>query len=323
MDSKGYIPISLLASFNRIKQLTLDTRLVKEVLMLSAFVEVNGGMVRMGGAAAAAAAAAATSNSNPSSGGLNEGGGQQNRMSNSSSWESFVLPDAVESVVEDVVVENVTDNGYGGYHHHHQQHQQQQQQQQQLNGYGYGGSTGYGYGYGAAAAGYGYGYGYGYPPVGPTAGLGYYEDLQSQQQQQQHPQHASGYETGEGVVDDQRQQQQQQQHEEHVSSHIDHGETVLPSMLMNGHTAESTTAMTSKLDDPPHHPTSVIKEEEITGKLNGIFKRDQHQQCGDGRGEGCDGEEEEEEEEEEEDVVFVMGGTDVSTSWTPERERRA
>ena len=321
MDSKGYIPISLLASFNRIKQLTLDTRLVKEVLMLSAFVEVNGGMVRMGGAAAAAA----TSNSNPSSGGLNEGGGQQNRMSNSSSWESFVLPDAVESVVEDVVVENVTDNGYGGYHHHHQQHQQQHQQQQQLNGYGYGGgSTGYGYGYGAAAAGYGYGYGYGYPPIGPTAGLGYYDDLQSQQQQQQHPQHASGYETGEGVVDDQR-QQQQQQHEEHVSSHIDHGETVLPSMLMNGHTAESMTAttMTSKLDDQPHHPTSVIKEEEITGKLNGIFKRDQHQQCGDGNGEGCDGEEEEEEEEEEEDVVFVMGGTDVSTSWTPERERRA
>ena len=36
----------LLASFNRIKQLTLDTRLVKEVLLLSAF---NVGMVRMGG----------------------------------------------------------------------------------------------------------------------------------------------------------------------------------------------------------------------------------------------------------------------------------
>ena len=270
--------------------------------MLSAFVEVNGGMVRMGGAAA--------SNSNPNlSSGVNESGQQNLITSSSSSWESFVLPDAVESVVEDVAVENVTavDNGgYGGYH--------QQQQQQQLNGYGYGGgSTGYGYGYGAA--GYGYGYGYGYPPVGPTAGLGYYEDLQSQQQ----PQQASGgvgYETGEGVVDG-----QQQQREEHVSSHIDHGETVLPSMLMNGHTAESTTATTSKLvDAPPAAPTSVLKEEEITGKLNGIYKHDQQHD----KGEGCDGEEEvEEEEEEEEDVVFVMGGTDVSTSWTPDRERRA
>ena len=267
MDSKGYIPISLLASFNRIKQLTLDTRLVKEVLLLSTFVEVNGGMVRMGGAAS----------SNPSIEGRS-----------SSSWESFVLPDAVESVVEDVVVENVVvDNGYGGY-----QQQQQQQQQQQLNGYAYGGGSGYGYGYGAA--GYGYGYGYGYPPVSP-AGLGYYEDPQHQQQQQQAG--GGGYELGgEGVVD--------------------HGETVPPSMLMNGHTAESTTAPARKLDGPPARTPAIREGEDI--KPNGIFKHDQH---GDER-EECNGEEEEEEEEEEEDVVFVMGGTDVSTSWTPERERR-
>ena len=263
MDSKGYIPISLLASFNRIKQLTLDTRLVKEVLLLSAFVEVNGGMVRMGGVGA-------------SSSSKNGGNESQNR---SSSWESFVLPDAVESVVEDV--ENVVDNGYGGYH------------QQQLNGYGYGGS----------------GYGYGYPQVGPT-GLGYYEDPQSQQQQQQ--QASGGYELGEareGVVDGLER-----------TSHIDHGETVVPSMLMNGHTAESmTTTTTPELDDRHTHivpPTSVLHlEEEEEIKPNGIFKHDQLHH-------GDEYEGEEEEEEEEEDVVFVMG-TDMSTSWTPDRERRA
>ena len=275
MDSKGYIPISLLASFNRIKQLTLDTRLVKEVLLLSAFVEVNGGMVRMGGAAS----------SNPSG-----GGNESQQIRSSSSWESFVLPDAVESVVEDAAMENVVvDNSYGGgggggYHPH--------QQQQQLNGYAYGGGAGYGYGYGAA--GYGYGYGYGYPPVGPTAGLGYYEDPQNQQQQQASG--GGGYEPGEGVVVE----------HEHTSS-----ETVPSSMLMNGHTAESTMTKTRKLDDRPPSTSALLSKEDI--KPNGIFKHDQQ------HGEECNGEEEEEEEEDEEDVVFVMGGTDVSTSWTPER----
>ena len=309
MDSKGYIPISLLASFNRIKQLTLDTRLVKEVLLLSAFVEVNGGMVRMGGVGGGAPSGSVSSVGNTDS--------QQIRSS--SSWESFVLPDAVESVVEDVAMENVgVDNSYGGYHQ-----QQQQQQQQQINGYGYGGGSGYGYGYGAA--GYGYGYGYGYPPVGPTVGLGYYEDPQSQLQQQQQQQQASGgggggggYEPGEGAADEQ----------EHASS-----ETVpRPSMLMNGHTAESTTSIntttTRKLDDPPPPTSSLHSKEKKEGeiKLNGIFKHDQQRQHGDEGGEEYGGEEgeEEEEEEEEEDVVFVMGGTDVSTSWAaPERERRA
>lgn len=159
MDSKGYIPISLLASFNRIKQLTLDTRLVREVLLLSAFVEVRGGMVRMGG----------VGQSGQSGPGAGQGGneGQQEGQS-AVGWEAFVLPDAVESVVEDV------ENGGYGYH----------------NGYGYG--SGYGYGFGP---GFGYGYGYGYPP---DPGLGYFEDpTQPQQPQQQHQQR--GYEPSEGV----------------------------------------------------------------------------------------------------------------------------
>ena len=152
-------------------------------------------------------------------------------------------------------------------------------------------------------------------------GLGYYEDPQSQQQQQGVAANGGGYELGEGVVDE----------HEHISSH-DHGETtVLP--LMNGHTTaaggvyESTT---NKLDDDCHTaapPTTVLlskeKEGEEINKPNGVFKHDQQYRDGD-EGEGYDdGEEVEEEEEEEEDVVFVMG-TDVSTSWTtPERERRA
>ena len=162
MDSKGYIPISLLASFNRIKQLTLDTHLVKEVLLLSAFVEVNGGMVRMGGVGSSSGA------------GVNEGQGGLSQNQNQSGWEAFVLPDAVESTVEDV--ENIENGGYG-YH----------------NGYGYG--SGYGYGYGS---GYGYGYGYGYPP-GP--GLGYYEDPQSQPHYQ-HQQGGVGYEPEVGGVNE-------------------------------------------------------------------------------------------------------------------------
>ncbi|KAF8156721.1 hypothetical protein B0H34DRAFT_631254, partial [Crassisporium funariophilum] len=73
MDSRGWIPIPLIASFNRVKQLTHMqdgalaqlVQLVREVLTLSRGVQVRGEMVRMGG------------------------------------WERFVLPDAVESVVED------------------------------------------------------------------------------------------------------------------------------------------------------------------------------------------------------------------------------
>jgi la-related protein 1 len=48
MDSRGWIPISLLASFNRVRQLTLDQQLVREILALSSIVEVREDFVRMG-----------------------------------------------------------------------------------------------------------------------------------------------------------------------------------------------------------------------------------------------------------------------------------
>lgn len=66
MDSRGWIPISLIASFNRIKALTLDMRVVKDVFILSSVVEVVGDWCRMG----------------------------------SNQWEQFVLPDARPSTVE-------------------------------------------------------------------------------------------------------------------------------------------------------------------------------------------------------------------------------
>ncbi|KDR68447.1 hypothetical protein GALMADRAFT_146404 [Galerina marginata CBS 339.88] len=65
MDARGWIPIALLASFNRVKQLTPDAQLVRDVLTLSSLVQVRGSMVRMGG------------------------------------WDRFVLPDAAPSSVED------------------------------------------------------------------------------------------------------------------------------------------------------------------------------------------------------------------------------
>ena len=49
MDSRGWIPISLLASFNRVRQLTLEPHLVREVLALSQIVEMRDDCVRMGG----------------------------------------------------------------------------------------------------------------------------------------------------------------------------------------------------------------------------------------------------------------------------------
>jgi la-related protein 1 len=67
MDSKGWIPIALIASFNRIKQLTQDVQLVTDVLSLSTLVEVNGSHVRLGK-------------------GL---------------WKNFALPNAPQSTVED------------------------------------------------------------------------------------------------------------------------------------------------------------------------------------------------------------------------------
>jgi la-related protein 1 len=49
MDPHGWISIPLLASFNRVKQVTMDVQLVHEVLTLSTLVEVSGDWVRMGG----------------------------------------------------------------------------------------------------------------------------------------------------------------------------------------------------------------------------------------------------------------------------------
>src|ERR1700733_1096431 len=66
MDSRGWIPIPLIASFNRVRTLTTDVRLVKDVLILSNIVEVKHDWVRMGG----------------------------------NQWEQFVLPDAPTSSVE-------------------------------------------------------------------------------------------------------------------------------------------------------------------------------------------------------------------------------
>lgn len=66
MDSRGWIPIPLIASFNRVRTLTTDVQLVKDVLILSNIVEVKHDWVRMGG----------------------------------NQWEQFVLPDAPMSLVE-------------------------------------------------------------------------------------------------------------------------------------------------------------------------------------------------------------------------------
>ena len=65
MDKEGWIPISVISSFNRVKQLTTDTQLVKDVLTLSTVCQVKGEWVRM-----------------------NE-------------WRQFVLPTARESIVEE------------------------------------------------------------------------------------------------------------------------------------------------------------------------------------------------------------------------------
>lgn len=49
MNPEGWISIPLLASFNRIRQLTPDPQLVRDVLTLSSVAEVSGEWVRMGG----------------------------------------------------------------------------------------------------------------------------------------------------------------------------------------------------------------------------------------------------------------------------------
>lgn len=49
MDAEGWIPIAVLASFKRVRKLTPDPALVREVLALSALVEVRDDHVRMSG----------------------------------------------------------------------------------------------------------------------------------------------------------------------------------------------------------------------------------------------------------------------------------
>lgn len=67
MDSRGWIPIETIASFRRVKKLTSDIRLVKDVLTLSSIVEVRDDYwARMGGY----------------------------------QWQQFLLPDAPMSTVE-------------------------------------------------------------------------------------------------------------------------------------------------------------------------------------------------------------------------------
>ena len=78
MDSRGWIPVSLLASFNRVRQLTSDPQLVRDVLALSSIVELCDDCVRMGGG----------------------------------EWRRFVLPDAPTSTVE--VEGTEAENGIGG-----------------------------------------------------------------------------------------------------------------------------------------------------------------------------------------------------------------
>jgi la-related protein 1 len=75
MDSRGWIPIPLISSFNRVRLLTVDPSLVREVLVLSTVVEVKDDWVRMSG------------------------------------WEQFVLPNSAKSEVEDFAFEGSSQAG--------------------------------------------------------------------------------------------------------------------------------------------------------------------------------------------------------------------
>lgn len=49
MDAEGWIDVGMIASFNRVKSLTPDAALVREVMVLSSLLEVNGDKVRLAG----------------------------------------------------------------------------------------------------------------------------------------------------------------------------------------------------------------------------------------------------------------------------------
>ncbi|KAG8713603.1 hypothetical protein FRC09_018532 [Ceratobasidium sp. 395] len=67
MDSQGWIPVSTVTSFNRLRRLTLDVQLVREMMMLSALVELSAD-------------------------------GEKARMAQGA-WSTFVLPDAQDASV--------------------------------------------------------------------------------------------------------------------------------------------------------------------------------------------------------------------------------
>ena len=46
MNEEGWIPISIIAAFNRVKALTMDTAMITEVLANSTVVEMNGEKIR-------------------------------------------------------------------------------------------------------------------------------------------------------------------------------------------------------------------------------------------------------------------------------------
>ncbi|KAG8771166.1 hypothetical protein FRC12_003807 [Ceratobasidium sp. 428] len=67
MDSQGWIPVSTVGSFNRLRRLTPDAQLVREMMMLSALVEISAD-------------------------------GEKARMAQGA-WSTFVLPDAQDASV--------------------------------------------------------------------------------------------------------------------------------------------------------------------------------------------------------------------------------
>ena len=52
MDTEGWIEIAMIASFNRVRTLTTDLSIIKEVMELSAILEVRDDKVRLSGGAA-------------------------------------------------------------------------------------------------------------------------------------------------------------------------------------------------------------------------------------------------------------------------------
>ncbi|KLO16130.1 winged helix DNA-binding domain-containing protein [Schizopora paradoxa] len=75
MDSRGWIPIELIASFKRVQRQTQDVQLVLEVLKLSDLVEVRDSYVRL----------------------------------RNGQWQGVVLPDATPTVFEETNVEGDID----------------------------------------------------------------------------------------------------------------------------------------------------------------------------------------------------------------------